>query len=74
VARLEVAFDQIQGVFQLPVQVFFVRCEGGEDVDLGAVTSRLRTVSRRAGETLACAPLIALALSRSGPHRQERGG
>jgi hypothetical protein len=46
--------------------------EGGEDVDLGAVTSRLRTVSRRAGETLACAPLIALALSRSGPHRQER--
>jgi hypothetical protein len=40
--------------------------EGGAPVDPGAIPPRLRAVARRAGETLACAPLIALALVRAG--------
>jgi hypothetical protein len=49
----------------------------GDDVDLGAVPARLRALARRTGETLACAPLIALALARGGsrwPDRAASGG
>ena len=35
-------------------------------VDLAAIAPHVRAVARRAGETLACAPLIALALARAG--------
>jgi hypothetical protein len=38
---------------------------GGEDTDPQTGTSDLCTVSRRAGQTFACAPLLALALSRA---------
>ena len=49
-----------------------LRPDGGERIDLvRSVTPLLRTVFRRAGETLACAPLIALALSRAGAEGAE---
>lgn len=47
------------------VAILLTRDDGGEADLIGAVERLLPAVAQRAGETLACAPLIALALARA---------